>query len=228
MMDSSSDEDELASMKTIQDGSRTASSQEGTGSVSPRTLQAIQRALVEDNNVSEDLCKEVQTPQRKCIIVSSSDDDDDQIESTVMERRVLEEAREGGGVSPQTLLALQRALGEKETFSGIKQVGHVGFLSSSEGEEMEEVVGVRSKEFKAATLGKEEEHEKGARETAFTPSDLQSGEDRLPQDHEPSCNSENNFLQKGSLSINLTEERNVKSEEEDSSSEGMCDFLQVL
>lgn len=231
MMDSSSDEDELASKKMIRDGCGKVSSRDGNGGVSPRTLQAIQRALMEDNNVSEDLCRAVQSQQKKYVIVSSSDDDDDQTESTVVERSILGEAREAGGVSPQTLLGLQRALGEKESFTGIKQVEHVGFLSSSEGEEMEEAVGVRSKEFKAATHTKEEEHAKGALKTAFSPSPLQPDQDNLPQDHESSCNSENNFLQKGSLNVNLTEEtegRNgpmiVKSEEEDSSSEGMADL----
>ncbi|MCJ8747814.1 hypothetical protein PDJAM_G00157870 [Pangasius djambal] len=231
MVDSSSDEDELASKKTIQDGSGTASSQEGNGGVSPRTLQAIQRAMMEDNNVSEDHCKEVQTQQQKYVIVSSSDDDDDdddddQTESTVMERNILCEAREGGGVSPRTLQAIQRALGDKESFTGMKPGEHAGFLSSSEGEEMEEVVGVRSKEFKAATLTMEEERKKGALKTASSPSDLQSDEDTLPQEHEPSYNSEKNFLQKGSLSSNITEEKEerngqivVKREEEDSSSE---------
>ncbi|XP_053532353.1 DNA excision repair protein ERCC-5 [Ictalurus punctatus] len=230
MMDSSSDEDELASKKMIRDGCGKVSSRDGNGGVSPRTLQAIQRALMEDNNVSEDLCRAVQSQQKKYVIVSSSDDDDDQTESTVVERSILGEAREAGGVSPQTLLGLQRALGEKESFTGIKQVEHVGFLSSSEGEEMEEAVGVRSKEFKAATHTKEEEHAKGALKTAFSPSPLQPDQDNLPQDHESSCNSENNFLQKGSLNVNLTEEtegRNgpmiVKSEEEDSSSEGFVE-----
>lgn len=212
MMDSSSDEDDMASKKTVQDGSGTAGSQEENGGVSPRTLQAIQRALMEDNNVSEDLCKEVQTNQKKYVIVSSSDDDDDhhhqdQAACTMMDRSILSEAREGGGVSPQTLLAIQRALGEKEPFTGSKQVEHVGVVSSSEGEEMEEVVGARSKEFKAAAHAEEEECKEGAPETI--------------------CDPESSFQQKGTMSINLTEEKErieqitVKSKEEDSSSEGM-------
>lgn len=230
MMDSSSDEDELASKKTVRDGSGTARPQEGNGGVSPRTLQAIQKALMEDNNVSEELGKEVQTKQKKYVIVSSSDDDDaDKAESRGMERIIWDEAQGGGGVSPQTLLAIQRALGEKESLPEIKHSEHVGFASSSEGDEMEEVIGVKSKEFRAATRTEEEEGKKGALRTAYSPSDLQSDEDTLPQDREPGWGSENRFLQKGSLSINLTEEKEkrnapivVKSdEEEDSSSEGM-------
>ncbi|XP_058236320.1 DNA excision repair protein ERCC-5 isoform X1 [Hemibagrus wyckioides] len=220
MMDSSSDEEEMVSKKTLQDGSGTAGSQEGTGGASPRTLQAIQRALMEDSNVSE----QIQTPKQKYVIVSSSDDDDDdEAESTMMNRSTMCEAREGGGVSPQTLLAIQRALGEKESFPGIKQVEHGGLLSSSEGEEMKEVFGVRSKEFKAAALTQEQECEKDALKTGVSPSDLHLDKDTLPQDREPS--SETSFREKESLSIKLSEkqERNgqviVKSEEEDSSSE---------
>ncbi|KAK3530169.1 hypothetical protein QTP86_017736, partial [Hemibagrus guttatus] len=223
MMDSSSDEEQMVSKKTLQDGNGTTGSQEGTGGASPRTLQAIQRSLMEDRNVSE----QIQTPKRKYVIVSSSDDEDDdddedEAESTVMKRSTICEAREGGGVSPQTLLAIQRALGEKDPFPGIKQVEHGGLLSSSEEEEMEEVFGVRSKEFKAAALTQEEKCEKDALKTAVSPSDLQLDKDVLPQDREPS--SENSFQEKGRLSITLSEERNeqviVKSEEEDSSSEG--------
>lgn len=228
MMDSSSDEEEMASKKTLQDGSGTASSQERTGGASPRTLQAIQRALMEDSNVSE----QIQSPKQKYVIVSSSDDDDDddEAESTMMKRSTMCEAREGGGVSPQTLLAIQRALGEKESFPGIKQVEHGGLLSSSEGEEMEEVVGLRSKEFKAAALTQEQECEKDALKTGVSPSDLHSDKDTLLQDREPSA--ETRFREKESLSDKLSdekEERNgqviVKSEDEDSSSEGMYDCL---
>lgn len=226
MMDSSADEDELTSKKTLQD--------EGNGGVSPRTLQAIQSALTEDSNVSEDLCREVSLipHQKKYVIISSSDDDDDngkdQAESTAMERSVLDEAQEGGGVSPRTLLAIQRALGEKEPFTAIKKVEQVGLLSSSEEEEMEEVVGVKSKGFKAATLPKKMESEKAALETALSVSDLQTEEKTLPQGDEKGSGSR--FLQEGSLRIDLTEEEEekeeqngrveVKSEEDDSSSEG--------
>lgn len=222
MMDSSSDEEELASKKTLQDGSGTAGSQEGTGGASPRTLQAIQKALMEDSNVSE----QIQTPKQKYVIVSSSDDDDDEAESTMMKRSTMCEAREGGGVSPQTFLKLSEWLVEKESFPGIKQVEHEGLLSSSEGEEMEEVIGVRSKEFKAAALTQEQECEKDALKTGVSPSDLHSAKDTLPQDREPSA--ETRFREKESLSDKLSdekEERNgqviVKSEDEDSSSEGM-------
>lgn len=228
MMDSSSDEDELASKKSTQDGNGTATSQEGNGGVSPRTLHAIQKALMEDNNESEDLCEEVQAKQKKCVIISSSDDDnddDDPVGNTVNDRSIQGEAREGGGVSPQTLLAIQRALGEKKLFTG-RQMKHVDLVSSSDGEEMEEVVGVRSKEFKTAAHAEEEEHNQGAVQAAFSTSDLQSDEDSVSQDHKPSGESEHNFLQKGSLSINLiTKERDeqivIKSDEEDSSSEGI-------
>ncbi|KAI5629572.1 DNA repair protein complementing XP-G cells, partial [Silurus asotus] len=222
MMDSSSDEDKSASKNKIQDGSVKTSSQEDNGGVSPRTLQAIQRALTEDNNVSEYFGKEVQTQPQKVVIVSSSDEDEDQPESTVMQKSVLNEAQEGGGLSPQTLLAIQRALGEKETLTEMEQVDRVGVLSSSEGEEMDEVVGVRSKKFRSAT--NEEVLEKNALKTASAPSDLQSNEKVLPEEHGPS--SANNFCQKESLSISLIEEKEerntqiiVKSEEEDSSSE---------
>ncbi|KAM9454231.1 DNA excision repair protein ERCC-5 homolog [Clarias gariepinus] len=229
MMDSSADEDELTSKKTLQD--------EGNGGVSPRTLQAIQSALTEDSNVPEDLCREVSLipHQKKYVVISSSDDDDDnakdQAESTAMERSVLDEAQEGGGVSPRTLLAIQRALGEKEPFTAIKKVEQVGLLSSSEEEEMEKVVGVKSKEFKAATLPKKMESEKAALETALSVSDLQTEEKTLPQGDEKG--SESRFLQEGSLRIDLTEEEEekeeqngrveVKSEEDDSSSEGFVE-----
>lgn len=233
MINSSSDEDEVACKKTLQDGSGSAGSQEGTGRVSPCTLLAIQRALTEDSNVSENLRKEIQTPKRTYVIVSSSDDDDDdgdEAESTVIKRSIMCEAQEGGGVSPQTLLAIQRALGEKESFPGIKQVEHVAFFSSSEGEEMEEVVKVRNKELKAAALSQKEECDKDALKTALSPSYLQSDADNLPQDHKSRFKT--SVLETGSLSIKSSEEKEerngqviVKSEEEDSSSEGMLDCL---
>ncbi|KAF5902608.1 DNA repair protein complementing XP-G cell, partial [Clarias magur] len=225
MMDSSSDEDELTSKKTLQD--------EGNGGVSPRTLQAIQSALTEDSNVPEDLCREVSliSHQKKYVIISSSDDDDnggDGKESTAMERSVSDKAQEGGGVSPRTLLAIQRALGEKEPFTAIRKAEQVGLLSSSEEEEMDKVVGVKSKEFKSAALPKEVvESKKAGVETAFSVSDLQPEEKTTPQGHETS--SESRFLQEGSLNIDLTEEKEekeeqnghveVKSEEDNSSSE---------
>lgn len=226
MMHSSSDEDEVSSKKTLQGGRETAgSSREGTGRVSPRTMQAIQRALMEDSNISEDLCKKVPTPQKKYVIVSSSDDDDDEAEGTVMKRSVGCEEQEGGGVSPRTLLAIQKALGNKYSFPGIKQVERGGLLSSSEEEEMEEVVGVRGREFKAAALNQEERHEQSALK-AFPRSELQSDEGTSPRNHEPG--SETSFPQEGGLSMNLSEEKEdrnrevmVRSDEEDSSSEGM-------
>lgn len=224
MMDSSSDDEHSTSKRTVQSDSRTASSREENGDVSPRTLQAIQRALMEDSSVTE----EVQPQQQKYVIVSSSDDDEDDDDQAGVERSVLCKAPEGGGVSPQTLLSIQRALGEKGSFTGIKRVEHTGFLSSSEGEEVEEVVGVRSEEHDASVL----KSKQSAPKTASSCAELLSDEGTLPQGQEASCNSENHFLQKGSVSINLTEEekeeRNeqitVKSEEEeekDSNSEGI-------
>lgn len=224
-MDSSSDDEHSTSKGTVQGESRTASSREGNGDVSPRTLQAIQRALMEDSSVTE----EVQPQQQKYVIFSSSDDDDD--DQAGLERSVWCEAPEGGGVSPQTLLSIQRALGEKESFTGIKRVEHTGFLSSSEGEEVEEVVGVRSEEHDASVF----KSKQSAPKTASSCAELPSDEGTSPQDQEASCNSENHFPQKVSVSIDLTEEeeeeRNeqitVKSEEEeeegekDSDSEGI-------
>ncbi|KAK3511003.1 hypothetical protein QTP70_029015 [Hemibagrus guttatus] len=48
MMDSSSDEEQMVSKKTLQDGNGTTGSQEGTGGASPRTLQAIQSRELAD------------------------------------------------------------------------------------------------------------------------------------------------------------------------------------
>ncbi|XP_076839487.1 DNA excision repair protein ERCC-5 [Brachyhypopomus gauderio] len=152
MMDTSSDDDELVPKKTVQNVSRISSSQDDEA-LSPRTLQAIQSAMMDNNPLPEDPHKDDQVRQRKYVIISSSDEDDaDREECAVIERRGLVEAREegGGGVSPRTLLAIQRALGETDPPLATKLVEQTDLLSSSEGEEMEEVVGTRSKAFRSA------------------------------------------------------------------------------
>ncbi|KAL6481444.1 hypothetical protein MHYP_G00095240 [Metynnis hypsauchen] len=249
MMDTSSDEDEGVSKKTVQ-GSRMTSSQDDNGAVSPRTLEAIQRAMMEDDTAY----KKDQTPQRKYVIITSSEDEDGE-ESKMS---TLPEAQEehGGGVSPQTLLAIQRSLGE----SGTKQKEQQDHSTSSEGEEMEKVVGMRSKAFRSAVLTEGEECRQDkkkssvadARSTVFPFSD-ESGEEIKPKSHhhaslqgqeetlEESDLPEKVFPQKGSLetgtdqaSSNFHTEKQrqerkgqitVKSEEEDSSSEE--DFIEV-
>ncbi|XP_017557369.1 DNA repair protein complementing XP-G cells [Pygocentrus nattereri] len=245
MMDTSSDEDEGVSKKTVQ-GSRTTSSQDDNGGVSPRTLEAIQRAMMEDDTAYK------KAPQPKYVIITSSEDEDGE-ESKMS---VLPEAQEehGGGVSPQTLLAIQRSLGE----SGTKHKEQQDHSTSSEGEEMEKVVGMRSKAFRSAVLTEGEEcrpDEKkssvaDARSTVFPFSD-DSDEEIKPKSHhhaslqgqeetlEESDLPEKVFPQKGSLETGTDQadvhterqrqERKgqitVKSEEEDSSSEE--DFIEV-
>ncbi|XP_036413023.1 DNA repair protein complementing XP-G cells homolog [Colossoma macropomum] len=249
MMDTSSDEDEGVSKKSVQ-GIRMTSSQDENGGVSPRTLEAIQRAMMEDDTAS----KKDQTPQRKYVIITSSEDEDGE-ESKIS---VLSEAQEehGGGVSPQTLLAIQRSLGE----SGTNHMEQQDHSTSSEGEEMEKVVGMRSKAFRSAVLTEGEECRQDekkssladARRTVFPSSD-ESDEEIKPKTHhhaslhgqeeilEESDLPEKVFLQKGSLETGTDqvpsdfhiekqrEERKgqitVKSEEEDSSSEE--DFIEV-
>lgn len=231
MIDTSSDEDERVSRKTVQ-RSRMASPEGEKGSVSPRTLEAIQRAMAEDDPVS----KRDQTQQRKYVIITSSEDDEDAEESTP---RFLAEAKEegGGGVSPQTLLAIQRSLGE----SGATHLDH---STSSEGEEMEKVVGMRTKVFRSSVFtegeGPKAEEKKSsmgdAQRTVICVSDeeIKAGSqlDTTRQDQE-----EKIFVQKESLKTNTDkvsseiginkpkEEENrqimVKNEEEDNSSEGM-------
>ncbi|KAL7852741.1 hypothetical protein SRHO_G00185260 [Serrasalmus rhombeus] len=247
MMDTSSDEDEGVSKKTVQ-GSRTTSSQDDNGGVSPRTLEAIQRAMMEDDTAYK------KAPQPKYVIITSSEDEDGE-ESKMS---VLPEAQEehGGGVSPQTLLAIQRSLGE----SGTKHKEQQDHSTSSEGEEMEKVVGMRSKAFRSAVLTEGEECRQDekkssvadARSTVFPFSD-ESDEEIKPKSHhhaslqgqeetlEESDLPEKVFPQKGSLetgtdqaSSDFHTERQkqerkgqitVKSEEEDSSAEE--DFIEV-
>ncbi|XP_066518116.1 DNA excision repair protein ERCC-5 [Hoplias malabaricus] len=145
MMDTSSDEDEGVSNKTVQE-SRATSSQVENGSVSPRTLEAIQRAMMEGDSES----KGNQTEMKKYVIITSSEDDEEGEEGTV---HSLAETHEegGGGVSPQTLLAIKMSLGE---YDG-KHTEEQSHLSSSEEEEIEKVVGMRSKAFRSALLTEE-------------------------------------------------------------------------
>ncbi|KAI4894631.1 hypothetical protein NFI96_011391, partial [Prochilodus magdalenae] len=148
MMDTSSDEDEGVSRKAVQ-RSRATSSQDENGSVSPRTLEAIQRAMMEDDTSST----KDQTQQRKYVVITSSEDEDGE---EISEISILPKTQEesGGGVSPQTLLAIQKSLGESVS----KHVEQQDHSTSSEGEEMEKVVGIRSRAFRSAVITEGEEH----------------------------------------------------------------------
>ncbi|KAK1802951.1 hypothetical protein P4O66_021481, partial [Electrophorus voltai] len=225
MMDTSSDDDELVPKKSVQNASKRLSSQDDNGGVSPRTLQAMQNAMMDDNPVTEDLCKDDPVHQRKYVIISSSDGDNDQEDRAVMDRSKSAEAQEGGGgVSPRTLLAIQRAMGESEPPLASSNHGdQMDLLSSSEGEEMEEVVGTRSKVFRSAVSSERSEHgedERSSRLESKEPAALfpslhlesqvkavcelgTSGIHTLLQDqkatHERGGVSENVLLQKGSL-----------------------------
>uniref|UniRef100_A0A8B9HTK3 Excision repair cross-complementation group 5 n=1 Tax=Astyanax mexicanus TaxID=7994 RepID=A0A8B9HTK3_ASTMX len=143
----SSDEDEGSSKKDVQRG-RTTGSKDENGGMSPRTLEAIQKAMSEE---AQD--KTQQEKQRKYVILTSSDEDDDGEDHTLNGSSKTQEAGRGGGVSPQTLLAIQRSLGE-DSSKLEEQLGHS--TSSEEEEEMETVVGIRSKAFRSAVCGTKE------------------------------------------------------------------------
>ncbi|XP_051557989.1 DNA excision repair protein ERCC-5 homolog [Myxocyprinus asiaticus] len=120
MMDTSSDEDDEAiTLRAAHDGGRTTGTEDKDGSVSIRTLHAIK-----DDSTATDLHK-----NRKHIIMISSDEDEGEQTVVINDNEQLTRDR---GVSPRTLLAIQEALGSKTV------------MRSSEREESEEVLGIRS------------------------------------------------------------------------------------
>ncbi|XP_016312326.1 DNA repair protein complementing XP-G cells [Sinocyclocheilus anshuiensis] len=129
---------------------------------SPRSLQAIQSAMMdssseeeavatrgrrtagsvdEDGRVSPQTLQAIQSAmmdpadvhkRRTYVIMSSSEDED---EAVVLDRSVVTEVTGVVGVSPRTLLAIQEALGDKA-------VEVMDLRSSSDGEQTEEVPGI--------------------------------------------------------------------------------------
>lgn len=101
-MNSSSDDEKEAVTVRSQDRHKTTETEDKDGNVSPRTLHAIQSAMMDDSERHKN---------RKYVIVSSSEDEENQI--------VADDERLGGdgGVSPRTLLAIQKALGEGGSFN---------------------------------------------------------------------------------------------------------------
>ncbi|XP_073698810.1 DNA excision repair protein ERCC-5 homolog, partial [Garra rufa] len=101
---------------------------------SPRTLQAIQNAMIDssseeeavavrgsedkDGSVSPRTLRAIQISmtdpadehKRRTYVISSSSEDED--EAVVPDRSVVTEVSAGGGVSPRTLMAIQEALGD--------------------------------------------------------------------------------------------------------------------
>uniref|UniRef100_A0A9J7XY39 Excision repair cross-complementation group 5 n=1 Tax=Cyprinus carpio carpio TaxID=630221 RepID=A0A9J7XY39_CYPCA len=129
---------------------------------SPRSLQAIQSAMMdssseeeavatrgqrtagsedEDGRVSPRTLQAIQSAmmdpadvhKRRTYVITSSSEDED--EAVVLDRSVVNEVTGVGGVSPRTLLAIQEALGDKAV--EVKEL-----RSSSDGEQTEEVPGI--------------------------------------------------------------------------------------
>ncbi|XP_051982379.1 LOW QUALITY PROTEIN: DNA excision repair protein ERCC-5 [Xyrauchen texanus] len=124
MMDTSSDEDdEAVPLRAAHSGGRTTGAEDKDGSVSPQTLHAIQNTL-KDDSTATDLHR-----NRKRIITISSDEDEGEQTVVINDN---EQLTGDSGVSPRTLLAVQEALGSKTV------------MRSSEREDSEEVLGIRS------------------------------------------------------------------------------------
>uniref|UniRef100_A0A8C2Q5Y9 Excision repair cross-complementation group 5 n=1 Tax=Cyprinus carpio TaxID=7962 RepID=A0A8C2Q5Y9_CYPCA len=129
---------------------------------SPRSLQAIQSAMMdssseeeavatrgqrtagsedEDGRVSPRTLQAIQSAmmdpadvhKRRTYVITSSSEDED--EAVVLDRSVVNEVTGVGDVSPRTLLAIQEALGDKAV--EVKEL-----RSSSDGEQTEEVPGI--------------------------------------------------------------------------------------
>ncbi|XP_030634852.1 DNA repair protein complementing XP-G cells homolog [Chanos chanos] len=186
MTDSSSSDEEVASIKRrVKVGDRAKDfHDEGGGDVSPRTLQAIQSALMEDDVVPKEVHqKDRVKPQKNLVVISSSDEEDSREER--LDKEVKKEEEEAdGGLSPQTLLAIQNALtkGEgllKDRFQ--PQEEQVDLRSSSEKERMEEFVGARSKASSSAIPSDDATQILGsAPDTGYPSSDQESDKELEP------------------------------------------------
>ncbi|XP_028810977.1 DNA repair protein complementing XP-G cells isoform X2 [Denticeps clupeoides] len=153
------------------------------GDVSPRTQQAIQDALQGDDMVPlQELHSGNQFSSNDRVTLSSSDEDElITVSKNSAASSVPDFSRQDGGVSPRTLLAIQKTLDGGELDR-----------SRSGGEEVEEAMGARSLAFRPALQRDAERQEDDGKESSTTnaplPSKPQSSlSSDVESDEEPSA-----------------------------------------
>lgn len=180
-----------------------SSEEEGSenGRVSPRTLQAIQSAMTDPADAHK---------RRTYVITSSSEDEE---EAVVPDRSDMTEVTTGGGVSPRTLMAIQKALGDEaveQTDLRSGSDGEVPGISVSSQESSESKHQSRTPLILSSAVSGSQEETREPRDAAVN---------HLVEQRHPSASSDRKPVHADRT--DQTEENKVRSEdEEESSSEG--------